>query len=157
MQFLRNAARFTEMSAPIEPGEFVLGPSVVDIGDLRVARGLSRRPAPVCRHLQLAFDTAERRIYCMDCQSDVEAFDAFVQLIERHHYLDEKAERMRRDAAHTVISRAGKQMDQVWRSRTMAPACPHCKAAILAEDVADGIPTVSKDLEVRRRSLRMEP
>ncbi|MDF8363370.1 MULTISPECIES: hypothetical protein [Achromobacter] len=144
------------MSTPIEPVEFVHGLNVVDIGDLRVARGRSRRAPSICRHLQLVFDTAERRIYCLDCKTDVEAFDAFMQMVERHHYLDEKAERMRSDAAHSVISRAGKQMDQAWRSRTMAPACPHCKAAILPEDVVDGFPTVARDLEIRRRAIRTE-
>jgi hypothetical protein len=142
------------MTAPIEPVQFVHGPNVVDIGDLRVARGRSRRAPSICRHLNLVFDTAERRIYCLDCQSDVEAFDAFMQMVDRHHHLEEKAARVQSDAAHVVVARAAKVLDQAWRNRSTVPACPHCKTAILAEDVADGLLVLPKALELRRRAKR---
>ena len=48
--------------APIEPQEYLSGPTVVDIGDLRVARGLSRRPFSGCAHHSLVYDNKERRI-----------------------------------------------------------------------------------------------
>lgn len=142
------------MADPIVPMEYLHGVKVVDIGDLRVARGMSRRPIPTCRHLRLAFDTNERRIYCQDCESDVEAFDAFLQLVERHHHLEAKAERLRQDAAHTVTSRAAKRIDEAWRSRTMAPCCPHCKTPIMPEDVVNGVSMTNKEWEVRRRAAR---
>ncbi|MDH2051202.1 hypothetical protein [Achromobacter marplatensis] len=142
------------MSEPIVPMEYVYGMKVVDIGDLRVARGMSRRVHSTCRHLRLAFDTSERRVYCQDCEKDVEPFDAFLQLVERHHHLEAKAEKIRQDAAHTVISRAAKRMDEAWRSKTMAPLCPHCTKAIMPEDVVNGVGMTSKEWEVRRRAAR---
>ncbi|UAN04419.1 hypothetical protein [Achromobacter mucicolens] len=145
------------MPEPIVPMEYLYGVKVVDIGDLRVARGMSRRVASVCRHLRLAFDTSERRVYCQDCEQDVEPFDAFLQLVERHHHLEAKAEKISQDAAHTVISRAAKRIDEAWRSKKMAPCCPHCKAAILPEDVVNGLSKTNKEWEVRRRASQAHP
>ncbi|MFA1584734.1 hypothetical protein ABZR37_03875 [Achromobacter ruhlandii] len=88
--------------------------------------------------------------------SALRAFDAFLQLVERHHHLDAKAEKLREDAAHTVISRAAKRMDAAWRSKTMAPLCPHCTKAIMPEDVVNGVGMTSKDWEVRRRAAQAD-
>ncbi|CUJ79678.1 hypothetical protein [Achromobacter sp. 2789STDY5608628] len=142
------------MAEPIMPVDYLYGTKVVNIGDLRVARGKSQRPLSVCRHPRLVYDTSERRVYCQDCESDVAPFDAFLQLVERHHHLDAKAEKLREDAAHTVISRAAKRMDAAWRSKTMAPLCPHCTKAIMPEDVVNGVGMTSKEWEVRRRAAR---
>jgi hypothetical protein len=68
--------------APIEPQEYLYGVKVVQIEDLRVARGLTRRPFSSCRHKSLTYDDKERRIWCRDCETEVEAFDAFVGLVE---------------------------------------------------------------------------
>lgn len=145
------------MSEPIVPMEYLYGVKVVDIGDLRVARGMSRRVASACRHLRLAFDTSERRVYCQDCEQDVEPFDAFLQLVERHHHLEAKAEKLRQDAAHTVISRAAKRIDEAWRSKKTAPCCPHCKSVILPEDVVNGLSKSNKEWELRRRAAKSHP
>lgn len=144
------------MTAPIEPQEFTYGTKVVDIGDLRVARGLTRRPHTICKHLRLVYDTEERRIWCSDCETDVEPFDAFVNLVDRHSAIEERIKRYREVEEHTLISRAAKRMDEAWRSRGMAPCCPHCDAVILSEDVVDGPPMRNKELEVRRRAARGE-
>lgn len=142
------------MAAPIEPQTFTYGPNVIDIGDLRVARGLSRRPYSSCKHLSLTYDTKERRIWCRDCETDVEPFDAFMSLVEWHSAVEERIKRYREAEKHTLISRAAKEMDKVWRSRSMAPTCPHCHAAILPEDVASGVGGVNKEMEVRRRAAK---
>src|SRR5690606_34525923 len=75
---------------PIEPLDYISGVKVVDIGDIRVARGMSRRPASSCKHHHLHYDTAERRIWCRDCETDVEAFDSFKMLVERFHEVQQK-------------------------------------------------------------------
>ncbi|WP_206611637.1 hypothetical protein [Bordetella avium] len=142
------------MPAPIDPQEFTHGATVVDIGDLRVARGLTRRAWSTCKHHQLVYDTNERRVWCQDCENEVEPFDAFQQLVDAHHHLKAKAERIRQDAAHTITSRAAKRMDEAWRSQKMAPCCPHCKAVILPQDVVDGLSMTNKEWEVRRRTAQ---
>lgn len=44
------------MSAPIEPQDYLYGTKVVQIEDLRVARGMTRRPVSSCRHRKLVYD-----------------------------------------------------------------------------------------------------
>ncbi|MGY2286843.1 hypothetical protein [Pseudomonas gingeri] len=129
--------------APIEPQEYLYGVKVVQIEDLRVARGMTRRPASTCRHKKLVYDDKERRIWCSDCEAEVEAFDALIGIVEvfsagmsslkrRRSELDE-AEKFQ------IRSRAAKVMDGAWRSTKMAPLRPHCNTAILPEDVAGGV------------------
>lgn len=71
------------MSAPIEPQDYIYGVKVVQIEDLRVARGLTRRPLSSCAHKKLVYDHNERRIWCSDYETEVEAFDAFEGLVSR--------------------------------------------------------------------------
>ena len=66
--------------APIEPQDYLYGLKVVQIEDLRVSRGLTRRPSSSCRHKALVYDDKERRIWCSDCESEIEPFDAFIGL-----------------------------------------------------------------------------
>jgi hypothetical protein len=141
--------------APIEPQEYLYGVKVVQIEDLRVARGMTRRPASTCRHKKMVYDDKERRVWCSDCEAEVEAFDAFIGIVEvfsagmnslkrRRSELDE-AEKFQ------IRSRAAKVMDDAWRSTKMAPLCPHCMTAILPEDVSGGIAKTSKALVLAAR------
>ncbi|HCN72334.1 MAG TPA: hypothetical protein DIS96_11700 [Pusillimonas sp.] len=142
------------MSAPIIEHEFSLGVKVVDIGDLRVARGMARRERSTCKHAKLVYDTRERRVWCKDCETDVEAFDAFTSLVERFYAFEDRISRLREIEAETLHSRAAKALDKVFRSRTMTPCCPHCNRGILSEDVVHGGSSMSRDLELHRRSMK---
>lgn len=128
---------------PIEPLDYISGVKVVDIGDIRVARGMSRRPVSSCKHHQLHYDTAERRIWCRDCETDVEAFDAFKMLVEHFHdaqqKLDRRAQEVKGAEEHALISIAAKEIDKAWRKKKMVPACPHCRAPLFPEDFKNGI------------------
>ncbi|MCU1736345.1 MULTISPECIES: hypothetical protein [unclassified Pseudomonas] len=141
--------------APTEPQEYLYGVKVVQIEDLRVARGMTRRPGSACRHKRLVYDDKERRVWCSDCEAEVEAFDAFIGIVEvfsagmsslkrRRSELDE-AEKFQ------IRSRAAKVMDDAWRSTKMAPLCPHCMTAILPDDVAGGVAKTSKALVLAAR------
>ncbi len=127
----------SEKTPPIEPLQYLSGVKVVDIGDLRVARGMSRRPTSVCKHDRLHYDTHERRVWCPDCESDVEAFDAFMQLVGQFHRaadsLREREAKVREAEQHSLISIAAKNVDKAWRSR-MIPGCPHCRQPLFPED-----------------------
>jgi hypothetical protein len=138
------------VSAPIEPQDYLYGVKVVDIGDARVKRGKSRRPIGICQHKNLHYDPAERRIWCADCESDIEGFDAFVVLVEN---FDREFKRMkdREDkvlAAEeaTLVSRAARVMDEQWRKRSTVPLCPHCSTALFPEDVVRGLALRSRSL-----------
>ncbi len=51
-----------ERDPPIEPLDYVGGVAVVVIGDVRVARGMSRRYHSSCPHVQLIYDQKELRL-----------------------------------------------------------------------------------------------
>lgn len=144
--------------APIEPQDYLYGVKVVDIGDIRVARGLTRRPVGSCRHFFQVYDDKERRIWCRDCESEVEPFDAYMRLVEvmdgHIKSLNKRSQQVKEAEQHAVRSRAAKVMDEAWRSTKMAPLCPHCMAAILPEDVARGVATTSKSLVTAARKKK---
>lgn len=146
--------------APIDPQEYTYGVKVVQIEDLRVARGLTRRPASSCRHKQLVYDQGERRVWCQDCEAEVEAFDAFVGIVEVFSAGMSKLNTRRRELAEAeafqMRSRAAKVMDEAWRSTKTSPLCPHCKTAILPEDVANGVTKTSKALVIDARKRSQE-
>lgn len=143
------------MSAPIEPQNYIYGVKVVQIEDLRVARGLTRRPVSSCRHKQLVYDHNERRIWCSDCETEVEAFDAFLGLVERlsaaNADLRRRSDALAQAETFQLRTRAAKRMDELWRSVKLAPCCPHCDAALLPEDMLGGLSQVSKELVKARR------
>lgn len=139
---------------PIEPQQYVGGVTVVDFGDIRVARGMTRRPHRTCRHHALRYDDHERRIWCADCETDVEPFDAFKVLVEHFDGAQRKARKMLDEAKeahdHQLISIAAKEMDHHFRRRNMVPACPHCRAGIWPEDVKR-MGLVGKEYDKARR------
>lgn len=145
----------------IEPLEYLHGVKVVDIGDLRVARGMTRRPHSACPHRQLRYDTHERRIWCADCEMNVEAFDAFTIVVE--HFSNAEANIARRRLVleeaekHNVISLAAKVIDKAWRSHKSVPACPHCHNGLFPEDFKNGIGTsLGRDYAEARRKRAQE-
>lgn len=146
--------------APIEPQEYVYGVKVVQIEDLRVARGLTRRPGSSCKHKQLVYDDKERRIWCSDCEAEVEPFDAFTGIVEVFSAGMNSLKRRRSELGEAekfqIRSRAAKVMDEAWRSTKMAPLCPHCMTAILPEDVASGVSSTSKALAIAARKRKSQ-
>ena len=141
---------------PIIDTEFVAGVNVVTIEDLRISRGLTRRPFSACRHKQLVYDESERRIWCKDCETEVESFDAFTSLVKRSHAHQEnlrcRAKMVKEAESFQLRSRAAKVMDKAWRSRSMVPACPHCQRGIFPQDVVNGVSEIGKDFAARLNS-----
>ncbi|HCT5099234.1 TPA: hypothetical protein OTZ31_006674, partial [Pseudomonas aeruginosa] len=146
---------------PIEPHEYLYGVKVVQIEDLRVARGLTRRPVSSCRHRKMVYDEKERRIWCSDCETEVEPFDAFMHLVQVFDGGLKDLNRRRRELHEAeqfaIRSRAAKVIDEAWRSTKMAPLCPHCNEALLPEDVVKGVATASKQLIIARRNKQKRP
>lgn len=146
---------------PIEPLPYRAGVTVIDIGDVRVARGMSRRPYSACKHQRLHYDPSERRVWCADCERDLEGFDAFMVLAENSHDFIERNNRREKELAeaeaHQARSRAVKALDHIWRSRTMAPCCPHCHKGLLPEDMLRGLGSVGVDYERAVRAREAQP
>lgn len=149
-----------DKSPPIEPLDWVAGLKVVDIGDIRVARGLTRRPKDACAHLNIVFDDRERRIWCSDCEQDLEGYDAFVLLARKFYTaearLSARRAQLQKDEQVSLVSRAAKALDRYWRRRDMVPVCPHCCKALLPEDVVDKVKGMSKSLAKRLRSKEQD-
>lgn len=147
----------------IEAQNFLGSVNVVDFGDIRVARGLSRRsPLLACAHRKMVYDERERRIWCDDCESTVEPFDAFRALVEQFDKASKRADKEIKEARaaleHSLIARAAKVVDKAWRSRRMAPCCPHCSRGLLPEDFANGLKrSVSLMLERQKRKSNQTP
>lgn len=151
---------------PIEPLAYLSGVKIVDIGDIRVARGKSRRPQSSCRHSQLNYDTAERRIWCRECETNIEPFDAFEMLVKQFHSAAESIERRDQEVkdaeAHALVSLAAKEIDKAWRRKKMVPACPHCREPLFPEDFKDGIKAsygreYAEAMKRRRNARRPSP
>lgn len=150
------------MSKPVEPSDYISGVKVVQIEDLRIARGKTKREPGTCRHRSQVYDQNERRIWCQDCATEVEPFDAFKMMVE---YWDSATKTIARrlDEAKeaerfSLRSRAAKVIDKAWRSRKTAPCCPHCSAVILPEDVVNGIRhSAGIQLELMRRKKDKGP
>ncbi|WP_395175069.1 hypothetical protein [Roseibium alexandrii] len=134
---------------PIDEKDFLLGVKVVNIGDVRVSRGKTRRPASSCRHKRLTYDAQERRIWCRDCEQDIDPFDAFVGLVEQYDGALKRleADRLKLQEAQRfqVRSIAAKEIDKAWRSRNMVPSCPHCGNGLFPEDFKHGVAMLGKD------------
>lgn len=142
----------------IDPG-YIGGMKVVDIGDLRVARGLTRRPASACKHRSVAYDQNERRIWCGDCESDVDAFDVFIIITEyfdaAQKRLDRRAKEISEAEAFALRSLAAKAIDKAWRSRTMIPTCPSCGDGLFPEDFKNGVGcNISREFAAAQRNKR---
>lgn len=145
---------------PIEPQNFRSGVTVIDIGDIRVARGMTRRPASSCRHPKMIYDPRERRIWCPDCEKDVDPFDAFCRVVEHFDaanlQLTKRKERIDAAEQHHLVSLAAKEIDKAWRHRSMVPACPCCGEGLLPEDFKRGVNLINREWATIRRQKRTE-
>lgn len=144
---------------PIDPQDYCVGLKVVDIGDIRVARGETRRPRSTCRHRHMVYDNKERRIWCSDCETEVEPFDAFMLLAEQMDGHIKRLQRREQEVSEAeqfaARSRAAKKLDSYWRGRSLVPLCPHCSEALLPEDVVNGLSATSPEL-VRAKRRRQQ-
>lgn len=148
-------------TTPIDPQDYPYGVNVVDIGDARVSRGRSRREYSSCPHKALNYDIHERRVVCSDCDTELEAFDAFRALVENYDkalkYLKAENEKIKAARENNLVSLASKHVDRVWRGKTVAPACPHCNRGLLPEDFKAGVKmSVSREMERARRNRENE-
>ena len=141
---------------PIDERRYLIGLSVVDIGDYRVSRGQTRRPFAGCVHRRVTYDSQERRIWCRDCERDVDPFDAFVGLARSFHRavsdLNRRRDELDQAERYHVRSLAAKAIDKAWRARRTVPACPHCRHGLFPEDFKQGVTRLSREYATARRA-----
>ena len=129
---------------------------VIDFAEMRIAFGLPKFHSKVCKHRRLTYSPAERRVWCQECESTVDNFDAFATLASHFHEMERAAQAKLARAAETekatLVKRAAKNLDQSWsRKNPMAVMCPHCRGGLLPEDFQSGGSAVSRDIELARR------
>lgn len=141
---------------PVVPQDYVAGVKVVHIEDLRVARGMTRREYPRCPHRDLVYCETERRVWCQDCEHEVDAFDAFVNLIGRldatFKHLSARSKELKEAQEFAARSLAVKALDDVWRTRKKIPVCPHCREGLLPEDFKGKVDITSAEFTRAKRS-----
>ena len=147
-----------EKDPPIDEPGYLHGLTVVNIGDYRVSRGMTRRAFSGCQHHRVTYDKSERRIWCRDCERDVEPFDAFVGLAENYDRvrksMDREREEIREAAKFNVRSLAAKAIDKEWRARKTVPICPHCSSGLFPEDFKNGIGTAGREYAEAARNRK---
>ncbi|MFG1481040.1 hypothetical protein V5F53_20670 [Xanthobacter sp. V4C-4] len=93
------------------------------------------------------YDQKERRIWCPDCERDIDPSDAFLHIVEPYDAAYKRLQRMRAEiieaqecALHSI---AAKKLDEAWRRRK--------------EDFRSGCTVVGRDFAIaRRRGLAKE-
>ena len=133
--------------------------NVVQFGDF-VFRAKAKRWAfeqDHCPHKHLELDDNGDIVLCLDCKKQVSAYWALRHITTQWH---NHAERLRSQADHlnervakNVSLLAAQEVERAWRSRTMVPTCPHCRAAILPDDGFGGS-NINKAIELRRRAAQ---
>lgn len=140
---------------PIVEQGFLHGVNVVDIGDLRVSRGLTRRPVSACKHRQMVYDDRERRIWCKDCETDVDPFDAFIAFTTQYDRafkdLTKRFQDLQEAERFQLRSIAAREIDKAWRRPKHVPACPTCNHGLFPEDFKNGVTTLGRDYALKRR------
>ncbi|MGA0604931.1 hypothetical protein ACO2Q0_02940 [Phenylobacterium sp. VNQ135] len=140
-----------------DEGSTPFGSPVIDFAEMRIKFG---RPPQgrikTCEHKSLIYSTADRRVWCEDCERTVDSFDAFKTLVDHFHAMERAAAgklRAAKEAVAAVVHRkAAKVFDRAWSGRQMAVCCPHCRRGLLPEDFDHGGSQVSAEIERARRA-----
>jgi len=151
---------------PLEPADEKAAPfcleNVVQIGDFTAKYGRGKRYSKPCEHNRLVYSPEEKRVWCQDCESTVDPFDAFYRIVrslsDGEQELKSRREALERDEDQSLLSRAAKAVDRAFRRRKMIPVCPHCKEGLLPEDVVniDKRAMVSKELTIAKREKQKQ-
>ena len=140
---------------PIEPMDYVGGVTVVDFGEYKVKRGRTKREFTMCPHLDMTYDPIERRVWCQDCEHEIEPFDAFEALVNTHSKAWSKIKREWEKVQFAVNKKlhliAARKIEKDWRSRRWVPTCPHCDEAIFPQDKFGSKP---KEREIEARKFK---
>jgi len=130
---------------------------VIEIDQLRLERRLNK----VCLHKRLSYDPHNEYIECQDCGLPVQPFKAFMILVNNYNSAIATLQTREKDL-QALEERCGRNLliatrrvDQAWRSKGMAPTCPHCNEAILPED-GFGAHTVNKKIALERRKFKQK-
>lgn len=125
-------------SPPIDPHTQLRNRKVVHIAELKAQQGVTRRQEASCKHLNLVYDKRERRVWCSDCEHEIDAFDAFQVTCENMHKavetLKSREARIKDAFKEKVRHSAAKSLEEAWSNEGVLPVCPHCREGLAPED-----------------------
>ncbi len=111
-----------------------------------------------CEHSKVTLDDNGGIVTCDTCGKQLDAYLTLRRMCEKwdshRRELDSYRERVIEEAKGSVILRAARRVEKAWRSRTMAPTCPHCHKAILPEDGFGQSGSVNLQMERERRAFK---
>lgn len=144
---------------PIKPPKFIAHGNVIDLAGFKTQLVVTKR-TDECSHTRTGYSRTERKVWCKDCNTELDSFDVFLRLVD--HYaratarLESEKERFQEQRNKALRSIAAKSFDDIYRSRKYVPACPHCKEALLPEDVANGLAMVCRETARERRKFKRD-
>jgi hypothetical protein len=131
--------------------------SVVEIGEmrLRLVRSYEKTPEESCKHNHTSLDDEGDIVRCDECGMQVSAYWVLKNLAQHYKHqlrlLQHARETVAWERGKHIVRRAARKVEEAWRSRTMAPACPLCGRGILPTD-GFGDTQVNKARELERRA-----
>lgn len=144
----------TDDNAPIEPQDYLYGIKVVELDNIRIARGKTKRPYEKCNHLHMVIDDNERRVFCEDCQMAITAFDGLMALFKNWgkivDSLNRRSDDVKAAEKYSIIRIATKNIDAEFMKQDTVPCCPHCNEGLIPDDFVK-INRASKSLVMQKR------
>ena len=130
--------------------------NVIEFEGFKVTR-VNRRYAPgACKHFHFTIDENGGSVVCDDCAQPLSPTWALALLCDGYNRALQQMKVEQTKAANAAKTHlhltAAKVVESAWRSRSMVPVCPHCRAAIFPEDQF-GRSTTNRAIAVRRRQV----
>lgn len=123
---------------------------IIHLGDTEwhdIRERLGFAPLKGCAHNRLQYIEHGELLLCLDCKNQVTAVWAlhlfFSQYTREKEKLKCEAERLEEERSKQVVHRAALKFQEMVRSRTQYPTCPHCFKAIELDSFMSG--SKSKD------------
>ena len=128
--------------------------NVINLKSFKIGRNRSPVIAGKCKHKNIMLDDSTNRIQCQDCEEILDPFWAIRMLItdwsNYHERIKKEIDQLKKLKDDTVVLRAAKHLEKELRRKKTLPTCPHCREALLPEDLFK-MGKTSKELAVARR------
>lgn len=91
-----------------------------------------------CNHKRLMVDESNKTVECVDCKAFIDPFSALMIIMRtveaKYRSMNKRQEELNIAISEQLGTIAARDVEKAWRSKTMAPACPHCGRGILSSD-----------------------
>lgn len=135
--------------------DVTINAQILSIEEFRLRRAPDRKLED-CKHYSLVRDDDLQTVECTDCGKNIGTYAALLMLVSRlaklQRHIDIQSKAVAEAMEKTITLRAAQRVERAWRSRSIAPTCPHCDEAIFATD-GFGSSSISKEIALRRRAV----